>query len=602
MIRATTRSVGTFVLLTLAIFACNAASSDAGSAGSAPLKTAPCRMGQSQAAALCGTLTVYENPALHAGRTIGIRFVLIKAKHPSHHAVVFNPGGPGVSATALAADFADDTSGAIGRLRERYDILLVDNRGTGGSAPQQCNFAPASRPDLYFRQVWPDAIVRSCRNRLAKHANLSLYTTNMAADDLDDLRAALGYPKLVLYGGSYGTFYYLVYARRHPQHVESVVLEGVAPPGLYVIPLPMARGAQTALEGLEAACRSDAACSSHFPRFADHFAALVRRFDTGPVPVTVKNTITHQSQRVELSKEVFVETIRHGMYVPADAAYVPVIVERAYHGDYTPLAELVDQQAQLFANLQANGLNLSVTCAEDIPFITEGAVARDSAGTFEGDARVRAQQRACRLWNVTPVPPAFNTPVRSKAPMLMISGSDDPATPPQYARAALAYLPNARMMLVPGASHDSDYPPCVDATIISFIRAGSAKALMFNRCAAAYHRPHFETLAYDEAAPGENASQSRRFKAFIESMLQGRIDRSQLTPAVSKEYSEETVKGFAADVAGEGALQHIAFKGVRESSHGTVYTYLVRFVQGNVDFTFTLDSSNRIQGLDVSAA
>lgn len=356
--------------------------------------------------------------------------------------------------------------------------------------------------------------------------------------------------------------------RRHPKHVESIVLEGVAPPHFYIIPLPMARGAQTAIDGLESACRSNAACAAHFPGFAAHFAAVVRRFDAGPVTLSVENTATHKAQRVQLSKEVFVETIRHAMYVPAEA----------------------------------NGLNLSVTCAEDIPFITEQAVVRDSSGTFEGDARVRAQQRACRIWHVAPVSVDFIKPVRSNAPILMISGSDDPATPPSYGRAALAYLPHARQMLVPGASHDSDYPPCVDATIVAFIRARSPAGLKFGRCIAAYHRPSFATLAYDEAAPGENPAQTERFRKIVASMLQGRIDRSQLTPAVSKEFSDAVLKGFAADASGLGAVQNFVFKGTRKSSHGTVYTYFLRCVDGNAVATFTLNAANRISALDISAA
>jgi hypothetical protein len=142
-------------------------------ASPAALKASPCRIGQTRAAAICGTLTVFEDRAARRGRTIGIHFVVIEAKHRTQRAIVFNPGGPGASATAAAADFADATTGAFATLRDRYDILLVDNRGTGGSAPQDCDFAPAEQPELYFRQVWPDTIVRSCRDRLAAHAQLT---------------------------------------------------------------------------------------------------------------------------------------------------------------------------------------------------------------------------------------------------------------------------------------------------------------------------------------------------------------------------------------------------------------------------------------------
>lgn len=597
------RSVAAFTFA-LACFADSAAAAPTASpaASSAPLKTSPCRIGQSRVAAICGTLTVFENRAARSGRTIEIGFIDIEAKHPSHRAIAFNPGGPGAAATDNAADFADATAGAVAALRDTYDLLLVDNRGTGKSAPQNCDFAPAAHPELYFKQLWPDALVRSCRDQLATHADLSLYTTSVAADDLDDVRAALGYPKLVLFGGSYGTKFYLDFARRHPQSVESIFLEGVAPPHFYILPLPMARGAQAAIEHFEAACRSDRTCSAHFPYFSEHFVAVVRRFDAGPVTVTVRNPVTHRLQRVALSKEVFAETIRHTMYFPGAAAFIPVTIERAYRGDYTPLGQMVSQTSLLFANIMADGLNLSVSCAEDIPFITDADVARSSTGTFEGDARVRAQQRACNLWNVNPAPATFVEPVRSDAPILMVSGGDDPATPPEYARAALPYLPNARIMLVPGASHDSDLPPCVDAAMVKFVRARSAAGLELNRCAATYRRPKFVALAYDEAAPGEDRAQSARFERILGLVLQGRIDRSQLTPKYSKSTPDAVWRGLAADLAGLGALQAVVFKGKSSARKERVYTYLMRFARGNVMATFAVDSSNRIANIDLEAS
>jgi len=571
-------------------------------ASTAPLKTSPCRIGQTRAAAICGTLTVFEDRAAGTGRTIGIHFIVIEAKHRTHHAIAYNPGGPGASSTAMAADFADATDGALATLHDRYDLLLVDNRGIGKSAPQDCNFAPPARPELYFRQLWPDALVQSCHDRLAAQANLSLYSTSVASDDLNDVRAALGYPKLVLFGGSYGTRFYLDYARRHPDGVESIVLEGVAPPHFYMIPLPDARGAQTAIDNLEQACRNDPTCSAHFPDFAEHFSAVVQRFDSGPITFAVENPITDRLQSVQLTKEVFVETIRHALYFPAGAAYIPVTIERAYRGDYTPLDEMVSQIALFFSNIVAEGLNLSVTCAEDVPYITEPDVVRDSAGTFEGDARVRAQQRACKLWNVDPAPAAFEEAVRSEAPILMISGSDDPATPPSYAREALAYLPNGRIMLVAGASHDNDLPPCVDAAIVAFVRARSAAGLSLSRCAAAYRRPSFVALAYDEPAAGENRAPTKLFTKILDSILKGRIDRSQLTPALSKQYSEAVLEGLASGLLGLGKLQAVVFKGETATPKARVYRYLLRFGQANVIATITLDSSSRISSLDFLAS
>ncbi len=161
-------------------------------------------------------------------------------------------------------------------------------------------------------------------------------------------------------------------------------------------------------------------------------------------------------------------------------------------GDYAPLATMVEMVTQGLAQELATGLNLSVTCAEDIPFITESDVARTSAHSFEGDLRVRAQQRACRIWDVTPAPKSFVEPVRSDAPILMISGTDDPASPPAFADAALRYLPNARILLVRNAGHGTE-TSCGDRRIVDFIRARSAAGLNLASCASEYHRPPFAT-------------------------------------------------------------------------------------------------------------
>ncbi len=457
------------------------------------LHTWPCTAGQARVPSTCGTYTVYENRAARSGRTIELRFILIKAEHPSNRVIAWNPGGPGASSTAAADAIAD---GGFPReltaLRDRYDVLLLDNRGTGKSAPQLCDFTPADRPELYFMRLWPDALVRSCRARLARTANLSVYTTSIAADDLDDLRAALGYPQLVLDGGSYGTRFYLDYARRHPASVESIVLDGVVPPGLLIIPLQDARGAQDAMTRVIAECRADRACNAHFPALRPRFAALVRRFDHGPLRVPLDDATSKRVRLVRLSKEVFADRLRQLLYRPETAAYAPFIIDRAYLGDYAPLATMVERVTQGLAQELAEGLNLSVTCAEDIPFITESDVAHTSANSFEGDLRVRAQQRACRIWNVKPAPTSFVEPVRTDAPILMISGTDDPTSPPAFAQAALRYLPNARILLIRNAGHGTE-TLCGDRLIVEFIRARSAKGLDLKSCASEYHRPPFAT-------------------------------------------------------------------------------------------------------------
>ena len=457
------------------------------------LNLAKCTVGSKKVPARCGTFTVYEDRAAASGRTVEIPLVVIPAEHPMGRAIFWNPGGPGGGAVDAAGDIAGgNTARELMDLHERYDIVLANNRGVGGPHAQKCNLSPPAHPEYYFLQDWPDALLKACRDGLAANANLSLYTTSISADDLDDMRAALGYSKIVLDGDSYGTFFFLVYMRQHAQHVESAILEGVAPPAFLIIPLEDAAGAELAMEQLIAACQQDAQCEAHFPKFKEHFAAVAHRFDAGPVKVRIENDATKQPQEVLLSKEVFADRLRQALYTAGPGAYVPYITEQAYAGNYVPLGRMIEAVTQGMASVVELGLNLSVTCAEDIPFITEDDIRRTSADSFEGDARVRAQQRACKIWNVKPVPASFNRPVRSSAPVLMISGTNDPATPPNYATRELPYLPNGKQVLLKGASHGEE-TACTVHVKVEFVLAGSARDLNGASCTASFHRPPFAT-------------------------------------------------------------------------------------------------------------
>lgn len=457
------------------------------------LNLASCTVGSAKLPARCGTFIVYEDRAAKSGRTLAIPLVVIPAGHPSQLAIFYNPGGPGGGAVD-AADVIADRSAAkeLMSLHDRYDIVLANNRGVGGPNAQPCDVAPAAHPESYFLQLWPDALIKACRDRLAANANLSLYNSSISADDLDDIRVALGYPKIVLDGDSYGTFFFFVYMRQYPEHVESAILQGVAPPAFLKIPLEDASGSQLAMNRLIAACAQDAACKAHFPHFKEHFYALTRRFDAGPLKVRIENSGTQQPQDVLLSKEVFADHLRQALYSSGPAAYVPYIIERAYLGDYVSLGRLLDVVARGLSHSLDMGLNLSVTCAEDLPFITESEVRRTSAGTFEGDVRVRAQQRACKIWNVKPIRASFNQPVRSSAPVLMISGTADPATPPEFAARELPYLSHGKQILLRGASH-GDSTPCTDHLLVEFVRTHGVLPPNEASCTTSFHRPPFAT-------------------------------------------------------------------------------------------------------------
>lgn len=458
------------------------------------LRVRNCAEGTTKVPAQCGTLRVFENRREKTGRTILVHFIVLKAKHPSGQVIYVNLGGPAeeLSAVPIIADGGELKE--LAALRERFDILFVDERGFGQSHPIACQLAPPAHPEVYFLQRWPDELLADCRVKAILSSDLAQYNTPNAVDDLDDLRAALGYRKLNFDVGSYGTFTALVYMRRHPEHVQSAVLMSVDPPGIADLSRDFARGAQVALDRLSAGCRRDAVCRANFPGFDAHFHALLRRFDRGPVEVKVNDAATKRQQTVKLSREVFVDAVRHMLYDPEGASYVPFIIERAYRGDTLPLGTVVDEITRSFATSVTEGAYLSYTCAEVVPFGNSTAdLTKARATSWFGDDRVVAQQRACAIWNVPAFPAAFDEPVRSAAPNLLISGTDDPATPSYEATEELKYLTNARQMLIENAPHDAE-SPCTDKVVERFIGSGGSFAgLDLGACAGDFKRPPFAT-------------------------------------------------------------------------------------------------------------
>jgi pimeloyl-ACP methyl ester carboxylesterase len=219
----------------------------------------PCRMPKLKSKAWCGKYEVFEDRVSPRGRKIALNMVILPAfaEKPAPDPVFFFAGGPGQGAASVAGYVGE---GALTKIRQQRDIVFLDQRGTGESNPLTCNLYNNDE-DLqgYFEEMFPLQQVRACRERLEKVADLRRYTTSIAIEDVDDIRRALGYEKINLYGGSYGTTVTLAYLRWHGAHVRSAVLAGVAPMD-FKLPLPFAKGAQYAMDRLISDCAADHAC------------------------------------------------------------------------------------------------------------------------------------------------------------------------------------------------------------------------------------------------------------------------------------------------------------------------------------------------------
>lgn len=456
--------------------------------GSPRVATEPCTV-PGAGAARCGAVEVWENRAARTGRRLTIRFAVLPATGTAtRDPLVLLAGGPGQPAIALGGAMSDP----VRALRDTRDILLVDLRGTGTSNPLDCRLYGPSTAE-FTGPFYPPERVRECARELGVRADVGRYTTDQAVDDLDDVRAALGYGRLNLYGTSYGTRTALVYMRRHPDHVRSAVLHGVAHTG-YRMPERLARDAQRTVEAAIADCEREAPCNAAFPGLRGDLRTIVERLRRGPAEVTVIDPATGDPVPLAFSHGLFAEGLRYMMYTAATTALIPAVLHQGARGDLAPAAELALRSRRNLVNAMSTGLFLSVTCAEDVPFVDRDQAARAAGGTFMGESRLRDQAAACAEWPVRPVDPAFLEPVRSDAPVLVISGQYDPATPPERGEEALRTLPNGRHLVIPGAGHGLSGSvgarECVPGLIAGFIRAADAKGLDAS-CVASIHRPPF---------------------------------------------------------------------------------------------------------------
>ncbi len=436
--------------------------------------------------ARCGELEVFEDRAAGAGRRIPLRVGVLPALGPAPQPdpIFVLVGGPGQSAVDNAAGYAR----LLAPLRDERALVFIDQRGTGGSNPIPCDLY-SGQPSGTLGDFFPLDAVRRCRDLLVRDADLRLYSSALAAADLDDVRAALGYERINIEAASYGTRVALLYLRAHSDRVRAAVLRSVSPPWVKQ-PLHFAEDAQAAFDSLAAACGADPACRGAFPDFQGEFASVLARLDDGGVDIERPAIDGAPPRAFRLTRGAFAEKVRLMLYAPELSSFLPLLVHLAASGDFGPFTELAEEIGQQIARVGSNGMYLSVTCAEDVARITPEEAANPWAGTFLGDWRVRQQREACALWPLADLPGDFADPVRSDAPVLLISSTIDPITPPRWADQVAEGLTNARHVRVANAAH-SPSSACVMAIVSEFLLAASHEGLDLH-CLAEIRRPPFQ--------------------------------------------------------------------------------------------------------------
>jgi len=448
----------------------NAPTASQGTARS-PVQLQPCSTRRGDDRALCGTYEVFEDREARTGRTIALNIIVLPAAEPRSDMtpIFYLAGGPGGAAT-------DSARGLAGWwIREHHDIVLVDQRGTGRSNPLGCaSTAPGSLQGYLGRAFGAPQYFERCRQQLEQVADLRLYTTPIAMDDLNEVREALGYDEINLYGGSYGSRAALVYMRRHPETVRTATLNGIAPIS-FTNPLYHAREAQNALDKIFEECTGDADCSGAFPDLADKFDELMERLATSPAVAAVQHPASGAREQVRVSREAFADGLRVFTYYMPRTRSAPLMIHRAWMGDMDFAAQaFLESNVGLASQLQM-GMLLSVTCAEDVPRIEPAQIETATAGTYLGDARVRQQIAACDVWPRGEVPVDYGEPVSVDVPVLLWSGTIDPVTGPRWGEEAASHLPRSLHIVVPGAHGVAG--GCINSVSRQFLEAGTTTGL-----------------------------------------------------------------------------------------------------------------------------
>jgi pimeloyl-ACP methyl ester carboxylesterase len=441
------------------------------SPGRAGLALKSCHVDGTKEVLLCGTFVVPENRAIEGARTLPLEVVVVPAKNkPAKEPIFFLAGGPGQAATGNAAGFATEWT------RQDHDVVLMDMRGTGKGNRLDCHVGGSdANPQEYIEPLFLDgARYGACAKALSKTADLTQYTTTEAMRDLEDLRRALGYGKIDLIGGSYGTRAGMVYMHLFPGSVRAAVLSGLDPMADRS-PLYHARAAQGAFDTLAAQCAADAVCHKAFPDPKGDLDAVLATLRKAPARVTAKNPATGKPIQVRLTASAFGDGLRVMLYDEEMGRRVPLLLKKARAGDYGPFADIALDHGRGMAQDIAMGLLLSVTCTEDVSRIRPEEVAKETAGSFIGDFRVRGQMAACSTWPKGVLPKDYSGPFRVNVPALLVSGNLDPVTPAHWGAETQRYFPNSLHVVVPGAHVSGG--PCVEAIIKRFIATADVKSL-----------------------------------------------------------------------------------------------------------------------------
>lgn len=443
--------------------------------------------------ARCGTLLRPLDPADPESGNIELRVAVVPALSltPEADPLVPIAGGPGQGAVRFYAAYA----GAFEDVRRKRNILLVDQRGTGGSSRMDCPVDDNLVEGQYSTELTIE-YTSACLEQLPHDPRF--FTTSVAVTDLEAVRKALGYPSLNLYGVSYGTRVAQHFARRYPGSTRTIVLDGVVPPQQPLGPEIATEGQRAVDNGLQR-CANDAVCGERFPGIKETFGRLVSELTTASVAVTVPNPNSGRPEDMAFGRSELAVAIRLLAYHPKTMALLPLLISEAGSGNFVPLASQFKMTMIAMTDMLSLGMHNAVMCTEDIPFLDKTRIDFEGiAASYMGAVQLEALEAICSVWPAGPIDAGFRAPLATDTPVLLLSGDADPITPPRYAELAAVDLSNSLHLVGEDQGHGQISVGCTSRIVADFIDAADTGAVDASCLERSFVMPFF----VDFSGPG----------------------------------------------------------------------------------------------------
>ena len=415
-----------------------------------------------------GRLSVRENRNDNSSRLIQLAFVRLRSTAARASApIVFLAGGPGIPGIGLGQ--VPVYFSLFERLREVSDVILLDQRGTGMSSPNlQCPQAAFPTDAFETTDKWLQAysqFVRTCAEHWrAKGVGLASYNSNSSADDLEDLRLALGAERLNLLAWSYGTELALAAVRRHGKQINRVVLASTRGPD-NLLKLPSVWDAQIIrLSRL-------AAEDSNIGRVVPNMEALMRRvldrLERNPITITVTDRKTNRQVNISVGKIGLQTLIRGDLSNTRAFASLPALLHTTEQGDYSILTRRMEQ---LYNGFGSSAMSLATDCAAGWSAERLARVNREARTALMNNVNLQWSPDICRLTGSTDLGSNFRSRIQSRLPTFFVSGTLDPNAPPSQAEEVGRGFSNGVHLIVENASHESLPATEVQNVIVDFFK------------------------------------------------------------------------------------------------------------------------------------